>query len=114
MATTKLPELHPDHIRSLVEGRRPRPHATLGQHAYGDGFIIRVIRPLAVSVTAILADGTTVPLTHLDSGLWHGVYSGDGQAYTIDTSYDGVPSWIAEDPYRFVPSVGEIDLYLWG
>jgi hypothetical protein len=27
-----LPELHPDHVRALAEGRHPRPHDALGQH----------------------------------------------------------------------------------
>ena len=113
-AVAKLPELHPDHIRALVEGRHPQPHATLGQHPVDGGFVIRAIRPLAKAVTAVLSDGATVTLTHLDSGVWQGQYTGEGRAYTLHTAYDGAPDWVADDPYRFVPSVGEIDLYLWG
>ena len=109
-----LPELHPGLIRSLVNGSHPQPHATLGQHAVGDSFVIRVVRPLAQSVTALLADGTTVALAHLDEGLWQGAYSGAGRAYTITTTYADGPDWIADDPYRFVPSMGELDRHLWG
>jgi len=109
-----LPELHPDHIASLVAGAHPQPHHALGQHPFEGGFLYRVIRPLASSVTVVRADGSEVPLEHTAGGLWQGWAKGKGQAYTVTTSYDNGPDWIADDPYRFVPSVGEMDLYLWG
>jgi 1,4-alpha-glucan branching enzyme len=109
-----LPELHPGLIESLVSGSHPQPHDTLGQHPFADGFIVRAIRPLAAAVTAVQADGTRVPLTHASEGIWQGYAAGPGQAYVLETEYDNGPTWTAEDPYRFVPSVGEIDLYLWG
>jgi 1,4-alpha-glucan branching enzyme len=115
MAAAKpLPELHPGLVRSLVTGSHPQPHSTLGQHPIDKSFIIRVVRPLAKTVTAVLADGKRVKLTHLDEGLWQGKYTGPGQAYQIETRYENGPDWTTDDPYRFVPSVGEVDLYLWG
>ncbi len=118
MATKKaspaLPELHPDHIASLAGGSHPRPHDALGQHPVDGGFVIRAVRPLAAGVTAVRADGSRVPLEHVADGLWQGFAPEPGQAYVLETSYDGGPDWTADDPYRFVPSVGEIDLYLWG
>jgi 1,4-alpha-glucan branching enzyme len=121
--TNDLPALHPDHVSALVEGRHPRPHEALGQHpatvvgADGvavDGFVIRAVRPLAATVTAVQKDGTRIPLEHVASGLWHGFAPGPGQAYTLEATYDDAPSWTSDDPYRFVPTVGEVDLYLWG
>jgi 1,4-alpha-glucan branching enzyme len=111
---TALPELHPGLVASLVSGSHPQPHSTLGQHAYADGFVIRAVRPLAAAVTAVQKDGTRVPLVHVADGLWQGYAAGPGQAYVLESEYDDGPTWTAEDPYRFVPSVGEIDLYLWG
>ncbi len=113
-AATPLPDLHPGLIRSLVSGSHPQPHSTLGQHAVEKRFVIRVVRPLAATVTAILADGKRVTLSHLAEGLWQGSYPGVGRAYTVETTYAEGPAWAADDPYRFVPSVGEVDLYLWG
>jgi len=109
--------LHPDHRRALVEARHPRPHDALGQHFGDEGWVVRVVRPLAATVTIVRADGSEHPLAHDADGLWHGVLPGgadEGQAYTVRTTYDGGPDWNADDPYRFVPSVGEIDLHLWG
>ena len=113
-ATSSLPTLHPDHIAALVEGRHPRPHDALGQHEVDGGFVIRAIRPLASSVTAVRHDGTRVSLTHAEQGLWQGFAPGRGQSYVLEATYDSAPDWAAEDPYRFVPSVGEVDLFLWG
>ncbi|MBC7724370.1 MAG: 1,4-alpha-glucan branching protein GlgB [Burkholderiaceae bacterium] len=109
-----LPDLHPGLIESIVSGSHPRPHDTLGQHPFADGFVLRVVRPLAATVTAVQTDGTRVALEHLADGLWQGYAPGDGQAYTVAATYDGAPEFIADDPYRFVPSVGDIDLYLFG
>ena len=110
------PALHPDHRRALVEGRHPQPHEALGQRHVEGGWLVRVVRPLAASVTVVRADGTEHALTHDADGLWHGLLPGgldEGQAYTVRTAYDGGPDWLTDDPYRFVPSVGEVDLYLW-
>ncbi|NEM91586.1 1,4-alpha-glucan branching protein GlgB [Galbitalea soli] len=109
-----LPALDPDHIASLVGGYHPQPHSTLGQHPVGDGFVIRVVRPLAKTVTAVRTDGSRVALSHVQDGLWQAYAPAPGQAYVIETEYEGAPGWTADDPYRFVPSVGDVDLYLWG
>jgi len=109
-----LPELHPGLIASIVAGSHPQPHTTLGQHSFEDGFVVRALRPLAASVTAVQADGTRVPLEHVADGLWQGFAAGPGQSYLLETEYTDGPTWTTDDPYRFVSSVGEIDLYLWG
>ncbi|CAN5144735.1 1,4-alpha-glucan branching protein GlgB [soil metagenome] len=109
-----LPELHPALVAALVEGRHPQPHATLGQHPVDGGVVIRALRPLATSVTALRADGSEIPLSHHSGGLWQGWAAGAGQAYELLSSYQEGPDWRVGDPYRFVPSVGDVDLYLWG
>ncbi|MES1170602.1 MAG: 1,4-alpha-glucan branching enzyme, partial [Leifsonia sp.] len=94
-----VPALHPDHIAALVGGRHPRPHDALGQHPATiggvDGFVIRAVRPLAETVTAVQKDGTRVPLEHVADGLWQGFAPGPGQAYVLETGYAGAPSWTA-------------------
>jgi 1,4-alpha-glucan branching enzyme len=113
-AETILPALHPDHIAALASASHPRPHDALGQHPHDDGFVVRVIRPLAETVSILRADGSAVALNHDAQGLWQGFLPGAGQSYTVETTYGDGPKWVADDPYRFVSSVGEIDLYLWG
>ncbi len=111
----ELPPLDPHLVAELAGGAHPRPHDWLGPHDLPDGGrVIRAVRPLAESVTAVQADGSRIPLAHLADGLWQGYAPGPGQAYDLLTGYAGAPDWLTGDPYRFVPSVGEVDLYLWG
>ncbi len=106
--------LHPDHVLALVEGRHPDPHNDLGAHAQDGGFTYRVIRPLATEVVIERTDGKKIPLAHHAHGLWHGWFKGKGSAYVVRARYDGSPDFVTDDPYRFVPSLGDQDLYLWG
>lgn len=113
-ARPELPALDPDLVAALAEGRHPRPHDWLGQHPLGDGHVVRTVRPLADGVVIVRADGREQALEHVDAGLWQGYAAGEAAAYTVRTSYPEGPDWIADDPYRFTPSIGEVDLFLWG
>ncbi|HMH59450.1 MAG TPA: hypothetical protein VK537_09735, partial [Galbitalea sp.] len=83
-STVALPPLDPGVIAALVGGYYPQPHSTLGQHPVDGGFVIRAIRPLAATVTAIRADGSRIPLVHVDQGLWQAFAPNPGQAYTLE------------------------------
>ena len=110
-----LPTPPPDELAAIAAGRHPQPHSVLGQHALaGGGWVVRARRPLAQTVTAIRANGTRIALHHIGEGIWQGRARGRGQSYTLETTYPSGPDWTAEDPYRFVPSVGDVDLYLFG
>ncbi len=110
-----LPIPSPDELTAIAAGRHAQPHSVLGQHALeGGGWVVRALRPLAKTVTAIRSSGTRIPLKHVGEGVWQGRARGAGQAYTLETTYESGPDWTADDPYRFVPSVGEVDLYLFG
>ena len=112
-----LPVPTPEELRALAAGSHPRPHELLGQHALGGGgggWVIRARRPLATTVTAIRANGTRIALKHIGHGIWQGRAAGRGRAYTLEASYQDGATWVQDDPYRFVPSVGDIDLYLFG
>jgi 1,4-alpha-glucan branching enzyme len=111
---TRITPLDPQTVGALVHGAHARPHDHLGQHEEDGVFVVRAVRPLARSVTAQLRDGRSVELAHVDQGLWEGSYDGPGQAYELATSYDDGATWVADDPYRFVSSFGEIDRHLWG
>lgn len=109
-----LPGLDAGLVAELAGGAHPRPHDWLGQHPVEGGHVIRALRPLAKTVTAVRRDGSRVALAHVAEGLWHGFAPGPGQAYELETTYADGPAWTTEDPYRFVSSFGEVDLYLWG
>ena len=96
----------------IVDGTHHDPHAVLGPHPGKDGVTVRVLRPMAEAVVVVLDDGTRVPLRHEHRGVWAGVLPVKKVPdYRLDVTYGGrvIP---ADDPYRFLPTLGELDLHL--
>jgi 1,4-alpha-glucan branching enzyme len=102
-----------EELDRLVGGAHHNPHALLGAHPVGDSVVIRTLRPEASRVAAIVA-GKTVELTRVhDGGVFEGVVPGPVSDYRIETTY-GDSAYVTDDPYRWLPTVGEVDLHLIG
>ncbi|MFD1721798.1 1,4-alpha-glucan branching protein GlgB [Amnibacterium endophyticum] len=104
-----------DVLGSIADGTHSGPHSVLGQHPVGDtgAVVIRALRPLARQVVAVLDSGDRVELGHVGQGVWQGVSTAGLTGYVLETTYDE-STWTTDDPYRFLPSVGEVDLHLFG
>jgi 1,4-alpha-glucan branching enzyme len=103
-----------DAIEAIVAGIHYDPHSVLGAHPGPAGVIIRALRPLASTVTVVLPDGSRAPMSHLQDGVFSVTVPGSDSVpdYRLAVSYaDGVET-ISDDPYRHLPTVGEIDLHL--
>ncbi|WP_083450292.1 1,4-alpha-glucan branching protein GlgB [Luteipulveratus mongoliensis] len=97
----------------LVAGIHRGPHGVLGAHPGRDGVTVRVLRPLATAVEVRLADGSNHALAHEYEGIWSGLVPGEEvPEYTVATSYDDGVEHVADDPYRFLPTLGEVDIHL--
>ena len=108
-------ELSPGEIERLVAGQHPDPHSILGAHPGPEGVVVRALRPLGASVTVILDDGRRFPMTQLDRGLFTVTLPGEKVPdYRLATVYPGEQGdeAVADDPYRYLPMIGEFDLYL--
>ncbi|ALJ20293.1 1,4-alpha-glucan branching protein GlgB [Microbacterium sp. No. 7] len=103
-----------DVLDAVAGGAYYAPHDVLGPHHDGDGWVIRARRPLARTVTAVLGDGTEAALRHVRSGIWEGEVAEQPSAYELVTTYDEGAEHRADDPYRHLPTCGEIDLHLVG
>ncbi|PWC08253.1 1,4-alpha-glucan branching enzyme [Mycetocola zhujimingii] len=101
-------------LEAVAAGAYRDPHAVLGQHTFGSESVIRVLRPFASSVTAILSDGEEVQLEHLYGGIWAGTHSRGFADYRVRATYEDGGTWTSDDPYRFPPTIGELDLHLIG
>ncbi len=106
-------------LDAVATGSYHDPHTVLGIHPDTDAeggrtWIVRARRPLARSVTAVFADGTRVPLEHVRAGIWEGTRAGALTRYELHASYAQGPDYIADDPYRHSPTIGELDLHLIG
>lgn len=98
----------------LAAGAHGDPHTVLGAHAHPDGTQISVLRPHAESVAARVG-GTDHPLKSLGHGIFAGVVPyPDLMDYRIVTTYPGGQTILSADGYRFLPTVGELDLHLIG
>ncbi|MEV8266343.1 1,4-alpha-glucan branching protein GlgB [Microbacterium sp. NPDC076911] len=107
----------PQLLDTVATGSHHEPHAVLGVHegvtdTGEQEWIVRVRRPRAKSVTAVFRDGSRAPLEHVRAGIWEGTHSGEPGAYTVVATYDDGSTHTAEDPYRFSPTIGELDLHL--
>nr|MDP9101674.1 1,4-alpha-glucan branching protein GlgB [Actinomycetota bacterium] len=89
------------------------PHALLGAHPVGDGVVLRALRPGAERVVALVA-GTRIELTHVHAGIWEAhLPAGEVPDYRLEVTYLG-DTYPADDPYRWLPTLGEVDLHLIG
>src|ERR1039457_4799091 len=109
-------------IDRIVAGTHYDPHSVLGAHPGPDGgVIVRALRPLAKSVAVVLPDGTRFPMDHVHEGVFAVVLPVGGVPdYRLPVSYPGpgggaaLPETLVDDPYRHLPTLGEVDLYLIG
>jgi len=100
-------------IDAIVEGTHHDPHAVLGGHPGPDGVTIRALRPLAESVVVVLPDGSRAPMRHLHEGVFSVTVPGTTVPdYRLAVSYPGTGESVVDDPYRHLPTLGEIDLHL--
>ncbi|PJI84762.1 1,4-alpha-glucan branching protein GlgB [Luteimicrobium subarcticum] len=104
-------------LSAVAQGRHHDPHVVLGPHLHpgGDRATVRVLRPLADEVT-VLADGAEHAAQHEHDGIWVTVVAAPGghsPDYRVRARY-GEVDVLEDDPYRFLPSVREMDLHLIG
>ncbi|GAB3271704.1 hypothetical protein GCM10027449_07720 [Sinomonas notoginsengisoli] len=107
-----------DVLAKIAAGAFHAPHAILGAHLDGEGTVtIRALKHLATSVTALTAAGR-VPLAHEAHGVWVGTApeseSGHVPDYRLEVEYGEGHLVTVDDPYRYMPSIGELDLHLIG
>ncbi|MBO0901079.1 1,4-alpha-glucan branching protein GlgB [Cellulomonas sp. zg-ZUI22] len=109
-ATSPVPVDH-DTLRAVAAGSFYDPHAVLGPHV-GDGTVtVRTLRPLADRVVVVTADSRVEAQHELD-GIWYALLPGTTVPdYRLEVTY---ADWTAvvDDPYRFLPTVQELDRYL--
>jgi 1,4-alpha-glucan branching enzyme len=101
-------------LRSLAEGTHRDPHRILGVHPQGSVTVVRAYHPDAVSI-AVAHPGGVVPMKKVDDG---GVFEAEVPAPDLPgyrlRYRTASHEWEVDDPYRFLPTIGELDLHLIG
>ncbi len=113
-----LADLDPAEVERLRGTDHTDPHRVLGAHPArigGEpGAVVRAFHPDAVSVECLGLDGGERALTPLGGGLF-GIFL-PGAAlplrYRLRFAFPDGASWERDDPYRFLPTLGELDVHL--
>ncbi len=107
--------MHDDAVKALVEGRHADPFSVLGLHKSGTTRIVRAFQPQASQVDLVDGKGqllATMQRIHPE-GLFEAELPPRIRHYRLRIT-SGDSASVKEDPYRFPPSLGDIDLYLLG
>ncbi|MFB4303151.1 1,4-alpha-glucan branching protein GlgB [Actinomadura sp. NTSP31] len=113
-------------IDRLVGGDHHDPHGVLGAHPGRDGVTVRALRPLAEKVEVVLPNGDRHPLRHFHQGVFAGTLpksaslagADKGKAplavpdYRLAVTYGDGAETVQDDPYRHLPTLGELDMHL--
>jgi 1,4-alpha-glucan branching enzyme len=116
-STDHLPGYAPAEFDQLVAGEHGNPHHLLGPHVIDGRVVVRALKPLADSVTVVHGDDRTA-LVHEHGGVWAGALPqsaappGDVPDYRLEVVYAGGQPTVVDDPYRFLPTLGDVDVHL--
>ncbi|CAN5672067.1 1,4-alpha-glucan branching protein GlgB [soil metagenome] len=103
-----------EELDRIVAGNHAQPHSVLGAHPVAPGqTAIRTLRPEADAVTVVLGGKRTELEQIHPAGIFGGIVDTDPSDYRLEVSY-GSQSYLVDDPYRWLPTLGEVELYLLG
>lgn len=105
-------------LTRLVEGKESSPHSFLGQHLLSPGgYVVRSLLPGAITCE-LIKEGETkgIPMKKIHSlGIFEEeVKSKSAFRYQFKVTYPEKITHLIEDPYRFLPTLSESDLFLIG
>jgi len=104
-------------LELVVARDHANPHHVLGAHPTEDGVTIRAYRPGASAVRALPDEREPVELVQIHpKGIFEGMVAGAALPlrYRLEIEYPDGNAFVLDDPYRFLPTLGELDLYLAG
>ena len=109
----------PELLKALRDDASHNPHAVLGAHparsGEQNGVVVRSFHPDAIACSLIVG-AEARPMLHLGGGLF-ATFLAEARvplAYRLRFGFGNGSTWEREDPYRFLPSLGELDLHLIG
>jgi 1,4-alpha-glucan branching enzyme len=101
----------------LLAGAHATPHDLLGAHparvGREDGVVVRAWHPDATGVDVLWSDGQADPLAG-EGGLYGAFFAGRRLPlrYRLRFRFADGNTWERDDPYRFLPTLGDVDLHL--
>jgi 1,4-alpha-glucan branching enzyme len=109
--------LDPADLAALASGDHDDPHRVLGPREESrnsvHGSLLRAFHPDAAGCDVVIAD-RAVAMDALGGGVFEAFVPSHAprDPYTVRFRFDSGASWERDDPYRFAPTIGEIDVHL--
>src|SRR5690348_9147692 len=116
-----LPAIPRADLDRLLAGDHMSPHSILGAHPATvggeSGVVVRALIPNAIYVECVLEDGRLLPMTREAEGQasLYGLFIAGAtppMRYRFRFHYADGAIWDRGDPYRFLPTLGDVDLHL--
>ena len=113
----RAPVVAEEERRRLRDGEHTEPHRILGTHPAAvdgiDGVVVRAFHPDAIRVEWV-AEDAAVPMEAAGDGLFSVFLPGARLPlrYRYRFHFADGAVWERGDPYRFLPTLGDMDLYL--
>ncbi|GAC1516834.1 MAG: 1,4-alpha-glucan branching protein GlgB [Gemmatimonadaceae bacterium] len=113
-----IPPVDPLDLVRLLSNDHASPHGILGAHPATidgrSGVVVRTLHPDASAADVVLTDGRTTRLEAEGSGLFATFLSGESLplTYRLRFHFANGTTWERGDPYRFLPTLGDVDLHL--
>lgn len=104
-------------LSSLAHGDHFDPHRLLGMHPAEGHTVIRALRPGAGAMTVTIPGRRPAKMAPLGEGLFQAdvlATAAGEEPYKLKAEYPDGSAVPYDDPYRFAPTLGELDLYLIG
>src|ERR1700733_9867529 len=99
-------------IERVARGEHHDPHSVLGAPPDDESTVtVRALRPLAEKVV-LVTDDDRYEMKHLHEGVWEVTLDTYPGTYQLAVTYPGQAEQVQDDPYRFLPTLGELDLHL--
>ncbi|MGW5052013.1 1,4-alpha-glucan branching protein GlgB [Actinokineospora sp. NPDC004072] len=105
-----------DDFARLLAGAHHDPHSLLGVHPLPGSpgrVAVRALRPHAKGV-AVLVGRSRHEMEEIADGLFEAVLDEAPTEYVFEVDYGTGEPVLVDDPYRWLPTLGELDLHLFG
>ncbi len=121
VATKKSPKRSSEQVEleRLVAGEHSEPHRLLGAHPGKqrgkDGVLVRTFHPDATAAELVRPDCEPLAMTPQGDGGIFSIFIPDTKLpmpYRFRYRFEDGHTWEQEDPYRFLPTLGDTDLHL--
>ena len=119
-STSELPAIDPRDRAMLLAGDHCEPHRILGAHPATvegiEGVVVSGWHADATGAEIVLGDGGARGLRPIGGGLFAIFLAGARLPirYRLKFYFHDGSTWERDDPYRFLPSIGDLDLHLFG